>query len=426
VQQKLSPLEALVRELEHRKKIAEKRETAAKAVQEEQNRQRRCEADGLAPTIPDPEATKPSEWQDEMDGPWQPPPINNPKCGTEGAKAKPTDDKPKATSGDMKVAVVNEAASDIIISWVADDGGLKWIHSLEAAQQHEINSHTGHTFEVTFARPRAMYLEGGHWEHETWKMQPGGKTARFTLPGRKCKLTVKVLPNLETQDSCADAVPVEAGKKETPPAVEENTPKPSELNANERHALAAAESEPEPKAAPPPPKEKPTPPKKAVLEEKPIEDPEAKFLRGEHGTRDAELKKLKNEASELEKTAKVDYGPSQHYAQMREVCAELSLREYKYEICAFKQVNQGGTSLGTWDGWQNGSAYRTMLYKGGLKCWNAGQRESKVHLVCGHKTEVLSVDEPETCKYELQMATPAACRPRRAALLRVQVQQMLQ
>ncbi|CCI10126.1 Gbg9288 [Albugo candida] len=63
-----------------------------------------------------------------------------------------------------------------------------------------------------------------------------------------------------------------------------------------------------------------------------------------------------------------------------------------------------------WD--QSGDAdsqYTKMLFGGGAKCWNGPERSTIVHLICGTTEEIVSVDEPRTCEYEMVVSTHAAC-----------------
>ena len=36
---------------------------------------------------------------------------------------------------------------------------------------------------------------------------------------------------------------------------------------------------------------------------------------------------------------------------------------------------------------------------------------AKVYLVCGNRTEIIDVTEPQTCQYVVQLSTPLVCHP---------------
>eukprot|EP00965_Chrysotila_dentata_P209505 6185332-Pleurochrysis_carterae.AAC.1 len=52
--------------------------------------------------------------------------------------------------------------------------------------------------------------------------------------------------------------------------------------------------------------------------------------------------------------------------------------------------------------WASGTA-------SGTPCWNGPVRSLSVSLSCAADNEILSVDEPEVCKYQMVFATPAVC-----------------
>ena len=66
-----------------------------------------------------------------------------------------------------------------------------------------------------------------------------------------------------------------------------------------------------------------------------------------------------------------------------------------------------------------------MRYTKGRKCWNAGERETTVSLVCGASNEILDVEEPNTCVYAMTLATPAACSEESAARLEEELAELL-
>lgn len=54
--------------------------------------------------------------------------------------------------------------------------------------------------------------------------------------------------------------------------------------------------------------------------------------------------------------------------------------------------------------------YTHTLAKQGAKCWNGPKRSLSVTVICGGSdTKVISVEEPETCTYEMIMESYVAC-----------------
>jgi hypothetical protein len=50
-----------------------------------------------------------------------------------------------------------------------------------------------------------------------------------------------------------------------------------------------------------------------------------------------------------------------------------------------------------------------MYFKDGQQCYGAGKRTATVKLTCADSNEILSVEEPNKCEYDITMRTPAAC-----------------
>ena len=124
-----------------------------------------------------------------------------------------------------------------------------------------------------------------------------------------------------------------------------------------------------------------------------------------------------------------DYGVDGQWRALRDQCFERQHHSYTYEVCLFKSASQregagSRTNLGSFSGWEEMPAddpvfegvsanttplRRAMKFTNGQHCWNAGNRELLVRVLCGGTTEVLSIDEPSTCHYEMKLQSPAAC-----------------
>jgi len=117
--------------------------------------------------------------------------------------------------------------------------------------------------------------------------------------------------------------------------------------------------------------------------------------------------------------------PHLQYLQGR--CYKKVVGDYRYELCPFDNVTQEELTLrwntyhgvlGVWRYWTiTNYSFSAMNMEDGDPCGGGGTqfRSTKVMLVCGNRTELDSVAEPSTCRYELRLNTPLVCHP--AALL---------
>ncbi|KAG7349853.1 glucosidase II [Nitzschia inconspicua] len=102
---------------------------------------------------------------------------------------------------------------------------------------------------------------------------------------------------------------------------------------------------------------------------------------------------------------------------MADQCYSVVAGKYTYETCIFGRASQkegnssGGTNLGNWRGIERDaeSGRRVMKWEGGAKCWNGPQRSATVYVTCGADHKLLSADEPDTCRYVLEMESPIGC-----------------
>jgi protein kinase C substrate 80K-H len=96
-------------------------------------------------------------------------------------------------------------------------------------------------------------------------------------------------------------------------------------------------------------------------------------------------------------------------------CVKQTFTQYEFELCLFDRVQQyehGNViaQLGSWGSWKPETApHREMLYSDGDQCWNGPKRSTTVRIECGDVNEILSVDEPNRCMYEMRFKTPAVC-----------------
>ncbi|CAI5721610.1 unnamed protein product [Peronospora destructor] len=134
---------------------------------------------------------------------------------------------------------------------------------------------------------------------------------------------------------------------------------------------------------------------------------------------ESNIAKLEKDRNEKRETAEMDYGPDRAYFALKKNCIEKRVEKYEYKFCAFGEIKQDQTKLGKWDGWYGGEDkgsplsgkvdYARMRYSQGEKCYNGPERSVLLHLECGERDEILSVDEPSTCVYEMTVRSPLAC-----------------
>uniref|UniRef100_K3X1Z1 Glucosidase 2 subunit beta n=1 Tax=Globisporangium ultimum (strain ATCC 200006 / CBS 805.95 / DAOM BR144) TaxID=431595 RepID=K3X1Z1_GLOUD len=140
---------------------------------------------------------------------------------------------------------------------------------------------------------------------------------------------------------------------------------------------------------------------------------EAESLRKVMQEIDADIEKLTRARDEKREAAAKDYGPERAFFALNDQCIEKKIEKYTYKLCAFRDVKQDYTLLGKWEAWgsaDNGDKdYARMQFIKGQKCWNGPERSVQVRLACGQENEIVSVDEPSTCVYEMLLQTPLAC-----------------
>lgn len=111
------------------------------------------------------------------------------------------------------------------------------------------------------------------------------------------------------------------------------------------------------------------------------------------------------------------FGPDGELHILKDSCHIVEEGKYEYEVCLFGSAKQrdkgqtGGTDLGRWAGASidEASGERIWKWDKGVKCWNGPQRSATAYVTCGSETKVLSADEPDTCRYVLQVESPVAC-----------------
>jgi protein kinase C substrate 80K-H len=111
------------------------------------------------------------------------------------------------------------------------------------------------------------------------------------------------------------------------------------------------------------------------------------------------------------------YGSQGELYSLRDTCHSVQEGKYIYEVCIFGSAVQkesddaSGTQLGKWKKIKVDpeTGIRTMEWTNGAKCWNGPHRSATVHVTCGAGNKVLSAEEPDTCRYVLEMESYIAC-----------------
>ncbi|KAL7686871.1 putative mannose-6-phosphate receptor binding domain superfamily, glucosidase II beta subunit [Plasmopara halstedii] len=150
--------------------------------------------------------------------------------------------------------------------------------------------------------------------------------------------------------------------------------------------------------------------------------PVAESLRKALNEINAYVAKLENEQCKRRETAQMDYGPDRAFFALKDECIEKRIEKYTYKFCAFNEVKQDNTRLGKWGSWAVAEVtdsssseasdmvtYTKMQYSNGQKCYNGPDRSVVVNFLCGTDDEIVSVEEPSTCVYEMIVRSPLAC-----------------
>ncbi|KAF2074983.1 hypothetical protein CYY_003722 [Polysphondylium violaceum] len=130
-------------------------------------------------------------------------------------------------------------------------------------------------------------------------------------------------------------------------------------------------------------------------------------LEKEIQTKRDSLRDKQNEIQKIEEMLKMDFGKNNVFLALYGKCFDLKTKEYTYTLCPFDRANQGGTSLGKFEKWEND--YENMLFTNGQQCWGGPKRSIKVSLECGSENEAYDVQEPGKCEYTIKLKTPASC-----------------
>ncbi|KAJ0401500.1 hypothetical protein ATCC90586_001532 [Pythium insidiosum] len=143
--------------------------------------------------------------------------------------------------------------------------------------------------------------------------------------------------------------------------------------------------------------------------------PEAESLRQVLREIEDDIRKLESERETQQRDLSFDYGPDRAFYALKNECIEKTVEKYVYKLCPFNNVQQDFTSLGRWEAWgvrdaaDDAKDYGVMRFTQGQRCWNGPERSVRVTWRCGETNEILSVEEPSTCVYEMAAESYLAC-----------------
>lgn len=119
-----------------------------------------------------------------------------------------------------------------------------------------------------------------------------------------------------------------------------------------------------------------------------------------------------------------EYNGPEQFKQLIGKCFEYLNKNYKWIVCPFHNVTQYEIAnrwnpykgiLGIYYEWEisKDNKFKSMLFINGDDCGpTIGKRSTKVILICNNETtppQIFKVNEPNTCKYEIEMYTQLAC-----------------
>ncbi|KAK6460325.1 glucosidase II beta subunit-like-domain-containing protein [Scheffersomyces coipomensis] len=101
-----------------------------------------------------------------------------------------------------------------------------------------------------------------------------------------------------------------------------------------------------------------------------------------------------------------DYGPGDILRAYKSTWVEGDVGGYNYKLGFLDAIYQDDVLIGKYADFKDNQ----LFYKGGAKCWNGPHRSATIDLTCGSANHILSVSEPQVCKYLIELVTPLACK----------------
>lgn len=167
----------------------------------------------------------------------------------------------------------------------------------------------------------------------------------------------------------------------------------------------------------------------------------------------ARIDKLHKDAEEAQYVERINFGKNNELFALWGQCFELKDKEYRYEVCPFKQAKQDAVLLGNHykanyrkiprdesDPFSSAARVIDLVFTGGQTCWGVAsnpQRSFVLVLECdaranadgedpvsdadavaggssvkvgsGSESQLVDLTEPEPCSYTARLLTPLAC-----------------
>ncbi|CCE72924.1 Piso0_000529 [Millerozyma farinosa CBS 7064] len=122
---------------------------------------------------------------------------------------------------------------------------------------------------------------------------------------------------------------------------------------------------------------------------------------------ESQLDELRNKIQMFDEELNKDYGESDVLRSLNTKKIDTNFGGYRYIISFLQSVYQDQNLIGQFDKFENGILY----YSNGDKCWNGPHRSANFITYCGPEHKLISVGEPEKCKYVFEVFSPAVCEP---------------
>jgi len=127
------------------------------------------------------------------------------------------------------------------------------------------------------------------------------------------------------------------------------------------------------------------------------------------------------------------FGPDHIYLKLTQQCYHYRSPTYLYELCPYRISKQtdgegkshklGASSKTASDNlkikldpskfeditWEPADRFSTLVMHGGDMCPGDNPRKTKIKFVCGTVDQILYVNEVDTCVYQFDFSSPAAC-----------------
>ncbi|TFY59433.1 hypothetical protein EVG20_g7791 [Dentipellis fragilis] len=117
------------------------------------------------------------------------------------------------------------------------------------------------------------------------------------------------------------------------------------------------------------------------------------------------------------------FGKQGEWVDLRYTRLTKDVGDYTYRVYLFGEAtrtsNDSGEmlSLGKFASWNPGASvtegsseyYKGQMYTNGTQCWNGAFRSVQLKFECGLENAILTVEEPEECKYLFTGTSPAVC-----------------